>query len=90
MSVNCQATSAIADWPMSEPAPVTQRGIGSGTSLPRPVATAFRKTRQMLAVLRAWHQRPTGNGGPEVPWEDPDARDSIWDDPMLWVLIMMH
>ncbi len=90
MSVNCQATSAIADWPMSEPGPVLPSGIGPSSSLPRLIAAAFRKKREMLDALRTRRQRPPGNGGPHSPWEDPDAGDSIWDDPMLWVLIMMH
>ena len=74
-----------------EPGPLPQWGIGPGPWLPRLLAAAFRKPRQMREALqRTWHRRPTGNGGPHSPREDDLEGDSIWDDPMLWVLIMMH
>lgn len=91
MSATYQATSAIADWPISEPGPAPQRGTGPGPSLRRSVAAAFRKILQLGEALQhSWHRRPTGSGGSHSPWEDRDADDSIWDDPMLWTLIMMH
>jgi hypothetical protein len=81
------ATTAVA----SESGPLPQRSIGLGPSLPRLVGAAFLKTRQMREALqRTWRRRPTGDGGPHSPWEDHPEGDSIWDDPMLWVLIMMH
>jgi hypothetical protein len=81
------ATTAAA----SEPGHLPQRGIGPGPWLPKLVAAAFLKTRQMgEALQRRWDRHPTGSGGPHSPWEDHPEGDSIWDDPMLWVLIMMH
>lgn len=91
MSAACEPISAIADWPNSEPGPLPQQGIGPGPWLPRLVAAAIRKRRQMREALRrTWRRLPAGNGGPRSPWDDHPEGDSIWDDPMLWVLIMMH
>jgi hypothetical protein len=89
MSATSETTYAIAGWPAPQPGLVPSRSIGPSPSLLRSVAAAFRKKRQMLEALqRRWRQRPAGCGGPQAPREDQPAGDSIWDDPLLWMLIM--
>jgi len=91
MSATPEAISAIDGWSTPEPGLAPRRGVGPGPWLLRSLAAAFRHKRQMLEALqRSWLQRPTGNGGPSAPREDQqEAYDSIWDDPLLW-LMMMH
>ena len=90
MRATSQPISAIVGWPIAEPGLAPQRGIGSGLQLLSSVAAVLRKKCQALEALqRSWLQRPTGNGGPPAPNGEDPVYDSIWDDPLLWML-MMH
>jgi hypothetical protein len=82
-------TSAFVRLPA--PAFASPRGLGAGLGALGPVAAALLRLRELREALnRRWFKRPSGNGGPETPPEDHSRSDSIWDDPELWTMIMMH
>ena len=55
-----------------------------------PVAGALLVVRQLQAALGTlWRNRHSGRGGPGIPPEDDQPRDSVWDDPELWKMIAM-
>ena len=88
MSANYQ-TSAFAGCPVSQ-LPLAPPRLGASLGVLGAVAAALLRGRELLESLnRRWRNRRTGNGGPETPPEDHATRDSIWDDPELWML-MMH
>lgn len=88
MSANYQTASAVEGWP--ELAPVLAPLRRGGAALPGMALTAFLRVRQLLEAFRRPHREPPGGGGgPETPPEDQPQYDSIWDDPVLWML-MMH
>ena len=87
MSENYQSASAFAGWPA--PGLARPRGLGATFAGLGPVAMTLLKSRQWLDALKR-RRGPAGGGGPQEPPEHNLEADSIWDDPMLWTLIMMH
>ena len=89
MNTNYQ-TAAFAGCPASRLTLAPPLSLGAKPGALGLVATALLRGRELLQTLnRRWRKRHTGNGGPEMPPEDHAPRDSIWDDPELWML-MMH
>jgi hypothetical protein len=81
-------TSATTRLPA--PAFASPRGLAANLAALGPVAAALLRVRELREALnQRWFKRPSGNGGPETPPEDHSTRNSIWDDPELW-LLMMH
>ena len=90
MSTNYQ-TAAFAGCPASRLPLAPPLGLGAGLGGLGAVAAALLRSREFFERLsHRWHRRPAGNGGPGMPPEDHPMSDSIWDDPVLWMLIMMH
>jgi hypothetical protein len=86
MSANYRAS--VVGWPALPLA--SRRGLNPNLAALRSAASALHRGRRLLETLdRAWRKRFAGNGGPQMPPEDRPTSDSIWDDPMLWML-MMH
>ncbi|HUC09942.1 MAG TPA: hypothetical protein VL985_05895 [Stellaceae bacterium] len=85
-----QPISAIAGWPAAKPGLAPRHGNGSGPSLLNSIAAAFRRKCQIFKrEQRIWRQPAAGNGGPPAPNAEQQVYDSIWDDPLLWMM-MMH
>jgi hypothetical protein len=90
MSTNYQ-TAAFAGCPASRLTLAPPFGFGARLGALGLVLTALLRGRELLQTLnRRWRKRRTGNGGPGMPPEDHPTSDGIWDDPELWMLIMMH
>jgi hypothetical protein len=90
MSANYQPASAIGGWPVVAPARVP-RGLGERAPLFEAVTRMLLRARQLFEPFKRMQRKePRGGGGPEEPSEDYPRGDSIWDDPVLWMLIMMH
>ena len=87
MNTDCQAALGNADWGAAPLAFAPPRGLVASFKQLGPVATALLKVRLLLAALKGG-RRPNP-GEPEEPREpEGDPRDSPWDDPALWMLIM--
>ena len=81
----------MAGWPAGAPTLAPPRRLGARAALVGAVTTAFLRARQLLEALKGMRREQQGaGGGPEGPSEDHSKYDSIWDDPELWMFIMMH
>jgi hypothetical protein len=90
MPANYQTASAIDSWPELAPPLEPARGLDIGAALSGMTAMALLRARQLLEAFKGKRPEPPGGGGgPEKPSEDHPQYDSIWDDPVLWML-MMH
>ncbi len=88
MSANYQTASPFDGWPELAPALAPARGVGAALS--QVAATAMLRARQLLEMFKDPRRDPQGGGGgPQTPPEDHPQYDSIWDDPVMWML-MMH
>jgi hypothetical protein len=91
MRANCQAASAFAGWPAPGLNFARPRSLGTGWAAAGAVAAVLLRGRQWLEVLKQRRCRGPGRGdGPQEPSHDRFDTDSIWDDPELWLMIMMH
>jgi hypothetical protein len=88
MSSNC-STSVLG--PLRVPTLTPLRRVNLSPPAQRWTATALLRARRALAErLSMWRERFAGNGGREPPPDEQPAGESIWDDPTLWLLMMMH
>ena len=90
MSANSQTAFGTAGWSGAALALVPPRDLGTCPAARGPVAAALLKARQFFEALKGTPGKRSGGGGPQEPPEDPAAADSIWDDPLLWMMLAMH
>lgn len=91
MSVICQTGSGLARLSVAPLAFRAPGGLAVSLSALGLVATARLRARQFLEALRGPNRKPpAGGGGPGEPPVIDLAAYSYCDDPLLWVLIMMH
>jgi len=90
MSANSQTAFGTAGWSGAPLALVPPRDLATNPPARGPVAAALLKTRQFLEALKGAPRKRPGSGGPQEPPEDHPAADSIWDDPLLWMMLAMH
>jgi hypothetical protein len=64
--------------------------LGASPAARGPVAAALLKARQLFEALKGTPRKRPGGDGPQEPPEDQAAADSIWDDPLLWMMLAMH
>jgi hypothetical protein len=88
MTANYQLASA-SGWSAAGIALPKARGLGAMAAL-RPVTRNLLRGRRWLDALKRSRRAPGGGGGPQPPSEHDPVADSIWDDPELWMLIMIH
>jgi len=89
MNANYQTAAAIDRWSELAPAVVPTRGLGVSAALLGMASTVILRARQLLEAFKGTRREPPGGGGSETPPEDHPHYDSIWDDPVLWML-MIH
>jgi hypothetical protein len=90
MSTNCQTVFGIAGGSAAPLALAPPRGPGTRLAAFGPVATALLRARCFLEALKGTPRKRSGGDGPPEPPEDHPAADSIWDDPLLWMMLAMH
>lgn len=90
MNMNCQPLlSQVTHWDAARLAP-PPRGSGPPAVRLGSAAPASLGARRLVEALkRMWFGGPPGSGGSEPPSERQSTGDSIWQDPVLWML-MMH
>jgi hypothetical protein len=87
MSSNC-STSVLG--PLRVPTLTPLRGVNLSPPAQGWIATALLKVRRRFAErLSMWCARFAGNAGREPPPEEQPPGDSIWNDPALWMLMML-
>jgi hypothetical protein len=91
MSANYQTASGTAGWRALAPTLLPPRDFGVTAAVSEARTTVLLRVRQLLEMFKGiWRQQAGGGGDPETSSEDHPEGDSIWDDPVLWTLIMMH
>jgi hypothetical protein len=90
MSANSQTVFGTAGWSGAPLALVPPRDLGTSPAALGPVAAALLKARQFFEALKGTPRKRPGGDGPQEPPEDQAAADSIWDDPLLWMMLAMH
>jgi hypothetical protein len=104
MTANSRA-SLFADWPLNgHPSLPRLRGLassasgggigrgdlGAGLAALASSALALDARRRWREALGRWLCATGEASGSPTPPEDHPPSESIWDDPELWMLIMMH
>jgi hypothetical protein len=88
MSTNHSTAIGMLGWTDALPARVLPRNSFLRLSGLGFAATALFRIREFLAAFKDRRPKPPAGGGPEEPAEEP-PRDTLWDDPALWML-MLH
>jgi hypothetical protein len=90
MSANSPAAFGIAGGSGAPLALAPPRGLGASLAALGPVAMALLRARRFLEALKGTPRKRPGGDGPREPPEDQPETDSIWDDPLLWMMLAMH
>ena len=89
MSANRPKALAVIGWTDAPLASTWLRSLFAGPSTPGLAARARIRIRGFFASIDSRGiQTRAGTGGPGEPPEEP-LRNTVWDDPALWML-MMH
>jgi hypothetical protein len=92
MSANLVKAMTMTGWSDAMPVGSLPRNGFAGDTAVGPVAAAlFRIGKFFRAIRGTRRELPPGSGGPgEPPEEEWPQDDDPWNDPPLWMLIMMH
>ena len=91
MSATYQSASGPDGWGALPPTLLPPRDLAARAAVFGPVAKAWLTAHRLLEALTGTGPKQAGGGhSPEAPPEGHHEGDSIWDDPVLWMLIMMH
>jgi hypothetical protein len=88
MSANHSTAIGMLGWTDALPARVLPQNSFLRLSGLGFAATALFRIREFLAAFKDRRPKPPAGGGSEEPAEEP-PRDTLWDDPALWML-MLH
>jgi hypothetical protein len=89
MSANHPKALAVIGWTNAPPASTWPRSLFADPSKPSFASRARLRIRRFFATIDGRGAKTyAGSGGPGEPSEEP-LRNTVWDDPALWML-MMH